>query len=516
MELTQIIEKLEKFNPYFFSKVEEPAYIQTHKMLEPNQTHFFSECLYVGYVSYLPELPKEICQDTICNVICIKDKPLPQNFKPFFNLNLLLVEKEINQFDVLNNIADILIDEAKLIASMKQLLDALYDNQGIQHIVDVATETFENPIFINDMAYKIIAMSHKTVFNDPTLEDEKTLGYIHEENLSAMRRDMLMNRLSGHNYPIYSKNNDMGWLMRSIRLHGIEVGTVALAEHNRPFRKIDYELLNRFSKLVAIEMEKSTFYKDNKGIMYNYFLVDLIVGKVNNPKAIRQRLSSLNWKIERYFQMLLIIDHNQNDYERNPEGISRELKTIIPDCHWAVYHNNLAVIINRQNHEILTLEEQLRIKEFFVANNLSCGISDVYSNIVETSRHYNQAMHAVELGIFINHKNGIYHYSDYMIAYIGQILSKHNDLQNFSIPAINVIQKFDTENKSQLLETLKQYLYYVNNPVAAAESLHIHRNTLLYRINKIKEITNLDLDNGDERLKIQLYLKFMDFMKGSW
>lgn len=515
MEFKKIIDSLEKFNPKIFSEVEEPTYIQTHKMLEPNQVHFFPECLYVGYVSYLSNT---ICYDTICNIICIQDEPLPQHFKPSNYLNLILMGQEINQFDVLNNIADILIDEAKLIAAMKRLLDALYDNQGMQHIVDVASETFENPIFVNDSAYKILAMSRNTIFKDPTLEDQKTLGYIHEENLSAMRRDMLINRLSCDNYPIYSKKkgNDLGWLMRAVKLHGIEVGFVALVENNRPFRKIDYELLDRFSKLVAIEMEKSNFYKDNKGIMYNYFLVDLIIGKVKSTKAVNQRLSSLNWKINHYFQMMLVIDNSENGFERKAERVSRELRSIIPGCHWAIYHGNLAVIINRNSPEILTKEEEQQLKEFLDANMLSCGVSDVYSNIIETSKHYYQSLRAVELGVYATHQNGIYRYSDYMIAYIAQVLSKHNDLNDFIHPAIVIIQKYDSENDSQLLDTLKQYLYYVGNPVAAAESLHIHRNTLLYRINKIIEFTNLNLENGDERLKIQLYLKFMDYMKGSW
>lgn len=64
--------------------------------------------------------------------------------------------------------------------------------------------------------------------------------------------------------------------------------------------------------------------------------------------------------------------------------------------------------------------------------------------------------------------------------------------------------------------SIRHSIYYVGNPVAAAKVLNIHRNTLLYRVNKIKELTQVDLDNGDERLKIQLYLKFLEYQKGGW
>ncbi|HQQ89484.1 MAG TPA: helix-turn-helix domain-containing protein [Oscillospiraceae bacterium] len=63
---------------------------------------------------------------------------------------------------------------------------------------------------------------------------------------------------------------------------------------------------------------------------------------------------------------------------------------------------------------------------------------------------------------------------------------------------------------------MEQYLLHVDDPVSAARELHIHRNTLLYRINKIRELTEIDLRDGDERLKIQLYLKFLKYQNGGW
>ncbi|MCI7639792.1 MAG: helix-turn-helix domain-containing protein [Clostridiales bacterium] len=56
----------------------------------------------------------------------------------------------------------------------------------------------------------------------------------------------------------------------------------------------------------------------------------------------------------------------------------------------------------------------------------------------------------------------------------------------------------------------------MDNPVTAANSLNIHRNTLLYRINKIKELTGLDLKNGNQRLRIQFYLKLAEYQHGGW
>ncbi|MBQ6701028.1 MAG: helix-turn-helix domain-containing protein, partial [Oscillospiraceae bacterium] len=87
--------------------------------------------------------------------------------------------------------------------------------------------------------------------------------------------------------------------------------------------------------------------------------------------------------------------------------------------------------------------------------------------------------------------------------------------RDFCPDEIEAIQQYDADNNSELLLTLEKYLYYVDDPVSAAKSLNIHRNTLLYRINKIKELTGLDLSNGDERFKVQLYLKLSHYHKNT-
>ena len=43
--------------------------------------------------------------------------------------------------------------------------------------------------------------------------------------------------------------------------------------------------------------------------------------------------------------------------------------------------------------------------------------------------------------------------------------------------------------------------------VKTAEHLNIHRNTLIYRLDKFKELTNLDLSEGDDIYK--LWLSFL-------
>ncbi|RJW44254.1 PucR family transcriptional regulator [Clostridiales bacterium TF09-2AC] len=70
----------------------------------------------------------------------------------------------------------------------------------------------------------------------------------------------------------------------------------------------------------------------------------------------------------------------------------------------------------------------------------------------------------------------------------------------------------DKHYNTGLMSTLNQYLLYTRNITKVAAILNIHRNTLLYRLNRIKEITNLNLENGDEYIKMMLHIKIKEYI----
>jgi PucR family transcriptional regulator, purine catabolism regulatory protein len=55
--------------------------------------------------------------------------------------------------------------------------------------------------------------------------------------------------------------------------------------------------------------------------------------------------------------------------------------------------------------------------------------------------------------------------------------------------------------------TLEAFFESHGNHTQTAEKLSVHRNTLFYRMNRIAEITGLDLNQPDVRLAVHLALK---------
>ena len=54
--------------------------------------------------------------------------------------------------------------------------------------------------------------------------------------------------------------------------------------------------------------------------------------------------------------------------------------------------------------------------------------------------------------------------------------------------------------------TAAAYLDHAGNVVRAAAELRIHRQTLYYRLQRIEELTGLDLADGRDRLTLHLAL----------
>ena len=66
-----------------------------------------------------------------------------------------------------------------------------------------------------------------------------------------------------------------------------------------------------------------------------------------------------------------------------------------------------------------------------------------------------------------------------------------------------------TVRNYQAAAPLREYLTNINNPALCARNLHIHKNTLYYRINKICDMFDLDLNNGSLRMRLQLSLELL-------
>ena len=85
-------------------------------------------------------------------------------------------------------------------------------------------------------------------------------------------------------------------------------------------------------------------------------------------------------------------------------------------------------------------------------------------------------------------------------------------LSDFYEEKLQLLENHDKKNKSNLLETLRLYLEYDGSIKAIAQASFTHRNTINYRIKKIRQLLSEDLLTTDEKFNFRLAFIIRDYL----
>ena len=70
---------------------------------------------------------------------------------------------------------------------------------------------------------------------------------------------------------------------------------------------------------------------------------------------------------------------------------------------------------------------------------------------------------------------------------------------NMAHPALEKLKEYDAKHGGELYKTLYYFLRHERSLIDSSRALNIHRNSLIYRIDKIRQLTDVDLDDADIR-----------------
>lgn len=74
-------------------------------------------------------------------------------------------------------------------------------------------------------------------------------------------------------------------------------------------------------------------------------------------------------------------------------------------------------------------------------------------------------------------------------------------------PIIGMLSEYDNINGTEYINTLQCYLDNQMNAIITAKELFIHRSTMNYRLNRIKELCGLDWKDKELIFYLRLSLK---------
>jgi hypothetical protein len=170
-----------------------------------------------------------------------------------------------------------------------------------------------------------------------------------------------------------------------------------------------------------------------------------------------------------------------------------------------IYQQEVLAIIPESNakqflHELYTIIT----KKYY-----AIGISLPFSRLTDLSSRYRQAVIALGLGDGETHDC-----SRFAFKQLLKTAKEANSEAAFLHPALQILKDYDTSHNTEFYKTLYEYLRHERNKVETAKFLHLHRNSLTYRLTQIEELTGLDLHNSDERNFVLLSFLIQDIDEG--
>lgn len=135
------------------------------------------------------------------------------------------------------------------------------------------------------------------------------------------------------------------------------------------------------------------------------------------------------------------------------------------------------------------------------------GIGKEQQGMDMISVSYMQARRVVELNRRTGVRNMLVHYSELGLYKLLMAVENIDLLQEFYRKTIGVLEEYDKANKTNYMETLEIFLQNNCSTGETAEKMFVHRNTISYKIHKIEELLDCNMNELDT--KVNLYVSCM-------
>ncbi|MEU4678620.1 helix-turn-helix domain-containing protein [Micromonospora sp. NPDC023737] len=133
------------------------------------------------------------------------------------------------------------------------------------------------------------------------------------------------------------------------------------------------------------------------------------------------------------------------------------------------------------------------------------GIGQTRSGLAEAFGSYGEALQAARVGVRLPALGALVSWSGLGVyRVLSRLEGRHLDIADVHPGLERLLRE---QPNPVLLRTLERYLDLAGNAHATAEQLRLHRTTLYYRLQRIEELAETDLKDGNERLCLHLALK---------
>lgn len=409
--------------------------------------------------------------------------------------------------EVFDEICDI-IDEFN---GWERRLDELVEEEdGLQRMLDASERMLEAPGFVYapdgrafaiSSAYgpethwhwaEILANHGMTSAGISRLRDRVNLPEVWRDSYPKTRSSVM----GGH-----------GYMHCSLKPNGYMAGHFVLFGFDKPFRRGHERIANTLVKAMTRHMERFYWVYSPTSQIADAFARFLSQGTFDKAE-IALFLRALQWDFEDTFRVYIIRERPNED----PVLLPRLLNDILHQFPYVIAFSLDAELVMLENESRSDAHTGIGVQlPSLLGNDFECGVSVARQGVTSCQLLYRQARREVQR--CADEAVALSYADENTFDYLMEALRGDSLLPSYAHPGIVRLRHYDLANGTNFYETLRAYTLSSFHLSDTARYLGLHRNSVDYRLKRIREIIDFgDFDalavKPDENELIELVLSF--------
>ena len=156
------------------------------------------------------------------------------------------------------------------------------------------------------------------------------------------------------------------------------------------------------------------------------------------------------------------------------------------------------------------LKNREAVEEGLTARGLLAGCSASFSSVSDIYRQFQLARSVYTYAALAQQTQGLAFYNDFRIYEMLRFVATHSDPSLYIHDSLSALRRYDREKETQYLATVRAYLDCNRSIARTAERLCVHKNTVFYRLGRLKEDFGLDLDDTRTLANVYCSLRLLE------
>ncbi len=247
------------------------------------------------------------------------------------------------------------------------------------------------------------------------------------------------------------------------------------------------------------------------------FVRNLLDGQYLNHEELNDEFNRTKIKRKKYIYVVA------TTYRKFLEKADRNTNMLAIRYHLTYFQNfflnsSTVVMNNRSLVTIVSTDDDMYAFEghlyglaaFLEKEDMVLCCSNGVKDIRDISLAYKQTQKCMQLLNLDTLKHSrIKMYYKFALRHMYQLVSVEQELINFCHPAVTILMEYDKEHGTEYLRTLFVYLKNSQQLNKTSEELHVHRNTLAKRLEKLESLIFIDMQNGTEMAHLIVSLEML-------